>query len=90
MRERTGLVEKSHPKFSLRRQCELLGVARSSLDYVPVPENAADQLAKRRLDELYLKDPWFGSRRLPEIDAVSNTGKFICGRTPRFRSCGPG
>ncbi len=64
MRERIGLVDKDHPQISVRRQCELLEVARSSVDYEPVPESAEDLRAKRVLDELYLDDPCLGSRRL--------------------------
>ena len=64
MRERTGLVEKDHPQLSQRRQCLLLDVARSSLDYQPVPENAEDKRIKRILDEVYLIDPCLGSRKL--------------------------
>ena len=41
----------------MRRQCELLGVARSSLDYQPVGESREDLALKRLLDELYLRDP---------------------------------
>jgi len=64
VRERTGLVEKDHPQLSQRRQCLLLDVARSSLDYQPVAENAEDKRIKRILDEVYLIDPCLGSRKL--------------------------
>lgn len=64
MKERTGLVDRDHPALSQRRQCLLLGVARSSLEYHPVPEGDEDQRIKRILDELYLKDPNLGSRKL--------------------------
>ncbi len=39
MRDRIGLVDKEHPKISMRKQCELLGVARSSVDYQAVAES---------------------------------------------------
>ncbi len=67
MRERTGLLEKEHPKISMRRQCELLGVARSTVDYAPVPEDPEDVFIKRLLDEIYLEDPCLGSRRLVTV-----------------------
>ncbi len=67
MRERAELVEKNNPKISVRMQCELLGVARSTVDYVPVPEDPQDVLIKRLLDEIYLKDPCLGTRRLVTI-----------------------
>jgi putative transposase len=67
VRERTGLVEKDNPKISMRRQCALLCVARSTVDYEPVPEDPEDLLIKRLLDEIYMKDPCLGSRRLVTI-----------------------
>jgi len=51
----------------MRRQCELLGIARSSVDYQPVPESREDLRIKRILDEIYLIDPCLGSRRLVTV-----------------------
>lgn len=51
----------------MRTQCELLGVARSSLDYEPVGESAQNRRIKRLLDEIYLLDPCVGSRRLVTV-----------------------
>ena len=48
----------------MRRQSDLLGVARSSVTYQPVAEDAQDIRIKRLLDEIYLLDPCLGSRRL--------------------------
>ncbi len=67
MRERIELVEKNHPALSVRKQCDLLDVARSSVDYEPVAESAEDLRAKRVLDETFLSDPCLGSRRLVTI-----------------------
>lgn len=46
----------------MRRQCELLGVNRSSLYYEPVAPDAEELALMRRMDELHLKHPFFGSR----------------------------
>ena len=47
-----------------RRQCELLNVARSGV-YRPKPVADADDLAlMRRIDELHLELPFYGSRRM--------------------------
>lgn len=51
----------------MRRKSVLLGIARSTVDYVPVPEDPQDQRIKRLLDEIYLKDPCLGSRRLVTV-----------------------
>lgn len=53
--------------MSQRRQCELLGVARSTLGYAPVAESAEVLRLKRLLDELYLRDPCVGTRRLVTV-----------------------
>ena len=52
MRERVELVEKNHPKLSMRKQCELLVVARSTVSYQVVPEDPEDIRIKRLLDEI--------------------------------------
>jgi putative transposase len=51
----------------MRRQCELLGISRSSVDYRPVPESEEDLRIKRILDEIYLTDPCLGTRRLVTV-----------------------
>jgi len=45
----------------------LLDVARSSVGYQKAPEDPQDRLIKRLLDEIYLKDPCLGSRRLVTV-----------------------
>ena len=52
--------------LSLRRQCELLGLARGSWYYEPAGETAVNLKLMRRIDELYLKRPYFGSRRIAD------------------------
>ena len=67
MKGRAELVEKDHPKLSIRTQCELLGVTRSTLDYQPAPESAEDLRIMRIMDEIYLIDPCIGPRRLVKL-----------------------
>lgn len=67
MRERSKLVDKGNPKVSMRKQCKLLAVARSSVDYQPVGESQEALEFKRILDEISLTDPCQGSRRLVTI-----------------------
>jgi len=64
MKGRAELVERSDPDLSLRTQCQLLGISRSTLDYRPVAECAEDLKIKRWMDEIYLRDPCLGTRRL--------------------------
>ena len=51
-------------RLSLSRQCELLGVSRSSQYYEPRGESAANLALMRRLDELHLEHPFHGSRQM--------------------------
>ncbi len=48
----------------MRRQCELLGLARSSLYYGPAGESAEDLRLMRLIDREYTTHPFLGSRRL--------------------------
>jgi len=50
--------------LSVRRQCELLGLSRSSLYYEPGGEAAEDLRLMRRIDEQYTACPFYGSRRI--------------------------
>src|SRR4029077_11245396 len=53
-----------HAELSLRRQCELLGLNRSSYYYEPAPESAENLRLMRLIDEHYLQRPHEGSRRM--------------------------
>lgn len=46
------------------RQCKLIGLARSSLYYTPTGENDENLELMRRIDELYTRTPFYGSRRM--------------------------
>jgi putative transposase len=59
-----SLLDLDHPALSVRRQCALLGLNRSSLYYAPAAESAENLRLMRLLDEEYTRRPFFGSRRL--------------------------
>jgi putative transposase len=52
------------PELSIRRQCELMNISRSGYYYEPSPETEENLRLMRKLDELHLERPTFGSRRL--------------------------
>jgi putative transposase len=58
------MIEADHPKLSVARQCELLGLGRSSLYYQPVGESAEEVDLMRRMDEAYTRWPFYGVRRM--------------------------
>jgi putative transposase len=62
--ERLALIEREHPEVPLSIQAELLGLSRSSLYYRPVPPSAEEIAIKHRIDEIYTKYPFYGSRRI--------------------------
>ena len=58
------MIDPSHPELSVRRQCALLGLNRSSLYYELVPETAENLRLMRRIDEQYTAHPFYGSRKM--------------------------
>ena len=58
------LIEVVHPALSIRRQCELFGLNRSSLYYEPAGETPENLRLMRRIDEQYSACPFYGSRRM--------------------------
>jgi putative transposase len=65
--ERLALVDHDDPALPVVAQCRLLKVARSTLYYQPVSVGADDLAVMRRLDELYLASPFYGSRRMAAV-----------------------
>jgi putative transposase len=62
--EKRALIEPEHPSLSLARQCELVGLARSSYYYHPVPESEENLLLMRLLDEQYTRTPFYGIQKM--------------------------
>jgi len=62
--DRRALVDRGHEGLSVRRQCALLGLARSGVYRPRAPANDDDLALMRRIDELFTAWPFLGSRRL--------------------------
>ena len=58
------LIEEDHPQLSVRRQCVLVGLPRSSLYYHPQGESPEHVQLMRLLDEQYTATPFYGVRRM--------------------------
>ncbi len=58
------MVVRDHPALSLSRQCRLLTIGRSSLYDEPTGESAETLALMRRIDDLFLKSPFYGARRM--------------------------
>jgi putative transposase len=59
-----ALIEAEHPDLSVRRQCELIGLNRSTLYYEPASESPDNLKLMRLIDEQYTTCPFYGSRRI--------------------------
>jgi len=62
--DRRARLDRDHSGLSIRRQCRLLSVARSSVYCLPPAANDDDLLTMRLIDELFTAWPFLGSRRL--------------------------
>jgi putative transposase len=62
--ERKAMITPSRSDLSLSRQCELVSISRSSLYYTPRGERAENLALMRRIDELFLRYPFYGSRQM--------------------------
>ncbi len=58
------MIDVRHPELSVRRQCELLGLNRSTLYYQPAGETAENLRLMRLIDEEYTAHPFYGSRKM--------------------------
>lgn len=61
------LIEPAHPTLSIRRQCELVGLNRSSYYYQPAVESEENLALMRRIDEHYLEAPEYGYRTMTTL-----------------------
>lgn len=58
------MIDRDSAALSVARQCDLLGLARSTLYYAPVADNPEDLALMRFLDEQYTRTPFYGVRRM--------------------------
>lgn len=61
------MIEPLNSSLSIRRQCELMGLNRSSYYYEPGRETEVNLMLMRQIDELYLRHPFLGSRRMSRV-----------------------
>lgn len=58
------MIEADHPRLSVTRQCDLLGLPRASYYHRPKPVAEENLRLMRLIDETYLAYPFFGSRQM--------------------------
>ena len=62
--DRKAMIRRGHPDLSLSRQCRLLSIGRSSFYCASKGESPENLALMRRIDELFLKYPFYGSRQM--------------------------
>lgn len=58
------MIEPTYPQIPLERQCELLGLARSTYYYQLRPPSELNLVLMRLIDEQYTKTPFYGVPRM--------------------------
>ena len=61
---RRKMIDEKHRTLSISRQCGILGISRSSYYRKPSAESDFNLELMRKIDEQYLKTPFYGSRRM--------------------------
>jgi putative transposase len=57
-------IEPDHPQISIERQCELIGLARSSWYYEAVQETPYNEHLMHLIDQQFTETPFYGIRRM--------------------------
>ena len=66
------MIDREHA-LSVTKQAAVVGIARSTVYYLPRPVSAADLALMRRIDELHLEFPFAGSRMLRRLLAAEGS-----------------
>jgi putative transposase len=64
LKQNRSLIDIDDQRISVRRQCQLLGLSRSSLYYQATLEKEENLCLMRLLDEQYTRTPFYGIRRM--------------------------
>jgi putative transposase len=62
--DKRTLIEPAHPQMSIARQCDLVGLPRSTYYYHTQEESAENLTLMRLLDTQYTDTPYYGVRRM--------------------------
>jgi len=69
------LIDPSSKTLPVTRQCELVGLARSSYYYEPSGESEYNRKLMKRIDEMYTEHPSLGSPKITKL--LRNTGHEV-------------
>ncbi len=63
-KRRREMIDKKHSRLSIRRQCQVLDLGRSTYYYRPQGESEFNLELMKKIDELFLECPFYGSRQI--------------------------
>jgi putative transposase len=66
------MIDREH-ELSVTKQAEVVGIARSTVYYLPRPVSAADLALMKQIDELHTEHPFAGSRMLRRLLAINGS-----------------
>ena len=66
LEQKRKAIEPGHKRITIYRQCELLGLSRSSLYYKSCRDTQYNEQLMRLLDEQYIKTPFYGIDKMTE------------------------
>jgi putative transposase len=64
VKEKKNLIDINHPQLSVSRQCEIVGLSRSSFYYQSIKDDSYNEYLMRLIDKLYTDYPFYGVRRM--------------------------
>ncbi len=73
--QRRELIESGNTRISITRQCELIGLARSSYYNKPRGESEYNKMLMKLIDRIYTKHPFFGVPKITET--LNKTGHKV-------------
>ena len=63
-KRRREIIDKQHPRLSIRQQCQALDLGRSTYYYRPQGESGFKLELMKKIDELFMEYPFYGSRQI--------------------------
>jgi putative transposase len=66
LEQKRNVIEPGHKKIAVYRQCELLGLNRSSLYYTPCRDTQYNEQLMKLIDEQYIQTPFYGIDKTTE------------------------
>jgi len=73
--DREKKLDRDHPQLSIRRQCQMLALARSGVYRQRKGPDKAELSLMRKIDELFLAHPFLGARRIAAM--LRNAGLTV-------------